>query len=237
MDLKNLQPKVRHLEEMKEVLFDQEWAKTAPNLELYYMYRDLSESEADKKEIIDQGLRYDITVMPYLMLGREFNKTAGHDHPLVSGKEISYPEIYQVLAGQVVFLFQDSQEDQIKDVYIVEAKEKDQIIIPPNYEHLIINTSGKEIKTANWVCRQFPANIYKPFRNKHGFSYFALKGESEEINWVKNENYTSIPSLKKIPADRWLDKFKIPVGEEMYQLVKDLSKLDFLKNPQKYSWS
>jgi len=249
MEIKKIKPKIRYLAEMKEVLFDQEWAKTAPNLKLYYMYRDLAENDKDKQVIIEQGFRYDITVLPFVMLGKEFNKTAGHDHPVVPQAEMTYPEIYEVLEGEAIFLFQDSQGDKINDVYIVKARERDKVIIPPNYEHLMINASGKEFKTANWICRDFPSNIYKPFRSKHGFCYYALIEDSEKIkavpsegksygvNWLRNKNYTAIPPLKSLAANLWLEKFGIAQEEEMYHLVKDLSKLDFLKRPEKYSWS
>ena len=71
VDLKDKTPDIRYLNDIKEVLFDQEWAKTAPNYELYYMYRGLQEKD---------NLRYDITVIPPRMLGEEFTKTKGHYH-------------------------------------------------------------------------------------------------------------------------------------------------------------
>lgn len=236
MDLKNLTPKIRHLREMKELLFDQKWAATAPDLELYYMCRDLAANEQDKQKIAEQGLRYDITRIPFIMLGQEYNKTAGHDHPLVPGTDLTYPEIYQVLEGEAIFLLQDSQEDKIKDIQAIEAKKNDQIIVWPNYEHLIINASEQELKTANWICRDFGSNVYLPFRKKHGFAYFALKGKKGEISWVKNENYSQIPDLRFVEANLGLEKFNLDKGQEIYSLVKDLTKLDFLKRPEKYDW-
>jgi glucose-6-phosphate isomerase len=237
MQIEKLKPKIRYLAEMKELLFDQPWTETAPDLKLYYMYRDLAENKKDHQKIEKANLRYDITVIPFIILGREFNKTAGHDHPLVPGTKITYPEIYQVLKGEAIFLIQDSHGDQINDIYAVKARENDKVIIPPNYEHLIINASGKELKTANWVCRDFGSNIYKPFRIKRGFCYYALESPAGEILWQKNHHYQDIPQLKFLSPNLWLDKFKIDQEKDIYQLVKDLNKLDFLKNPQKYDWS
>jgi len=57
-----------------------------------------------------------------------------------------------------------------------------------------------------------------------------------KLNGKKNPNYQSVPELKFIEPNLWLDKFKIDKDEEMYFLIKDLEKLDFLKNPQKYDW-
>ncbi len=76
---------------MKMVLHDQKWVKTAPNIELYYMYRGLKKKN---------GARYDITVIPPKMLGKEFVKTKGHYH---IG---SYGEIYIVLKGKAIYLMQ-----------------------------------------------------------------------------------------------------------------------------------
>ena len=71
IDLKNKKPDVRHLNDMKDVIYDKEWLKSASNLELYYMYRGVEEKD---------GLRYDITIIPSRMLGKEYVKTKGHEH-------------------------------------------------------------------------------------------------------------------------------------------------------------
>jgi len=236
MEINNIQPKIRHLSAMEDVLFNKEFAETNPHLELYYMYRDLAENKQDKEKIKEQKLRYDITVINSVMLGQEYNKTAGHDHPIVPETNITYPEIYEVLEGKAIFLMQDSKENSIKDVYAIKANQGDKIIVPPNYEHIIINASNKKLKTANWVCNDFSSNIYEPFKNKQGFSYYAIKNELNEIKWVKNENYDYIPELKFLSPNLWLEKFGIDKNKNIYSLVEDLNKLDFLKNPQKCNW-
>ncbi len=236
MDITKLTPNIRYLAEMTDVLFDKQWAQNVPDSKLYFMYRDLAMNSKDKQKIKKAELRYDITVMVPTMLGQEYNKTAGHDHPLVPDTNITYPELYQVLSGQVIFLIQDSLNDNVRDVYAIKAIKDDKIVIPPNYEHLMINTTAKEAKTANWICRDFGSNLYKPFRQKHGFSYFALKGENNEIKWTKNPNYQDIPELRFEEPNQWIKKLKIDKKEEIYSLIKNIKKLDFLKKPQDYKW-
>ena len=235
MEINNIQPKIRHLSEMKEVVFDQEFAKTT-DLELYYMYRDLAENEQDRGKIKKHKLRYDITVINPIMLGKEYNKTAGHDHPLVPDTEITYTELYEVLEGEAIFLMQDSQENSIKDVYAIKANKNDKVIVPPNYEHIMINASNEKLKTANWICNDFSSNIYEPFKKRQGFSYYAIKNDSNEIKWIKNKNYIDIPELKFLEPNLWLEQFDIDKNEEIYSLINNLNKLDFLKNPQNYNW-
>jgi glucose-6-phosphate isomerase len=169
-------PDIRFLNDMKEVLSDQAWAKTAPNLELYYMYRGVKR----KGE-----LRYDLTVIPPQMLGKEFVKTQGHDH------SDAYGEVYIVLKGKAIFLVQNYANGKVKDVYAVKAKKGDVVPIPPHYSHVTINPSLTEtLKEANWVSEKCQ-NLYKDFLEKHGACYYFTEG-----GWTKNERYGIVPKLR-----------------------------------------
>ena len=51
-------PAVRILEEMKEVVFDKNFLASANmDMELYYMFRDVSKDEEDARKIKEKGLR------------------------------------------------------------------------------------------------------------------------------------------------------------------------------------
>ncbi|MFZ5559841.1 MAG: glucose-6-phosphate isomerase family protein [Patescibacteria group bacterium] len=237
MDISKLKPQIRDLEDIKDVIYDREWLKKAKNFELYYMYRDLAENELDRMKIMDSDLRYDITIILPLMLGKEFNKTLGHDHPIVPGTSITYPELYEVLEGEAIFLLQDSKDEEIKDVFAIKAKKGDKAIMLPNYEHLIINPLDKQLKICNWICRSFASNIYKPFRARHGFCYYAIKDPSTKlgVNWIKNEEYESIDPLRFEEPNNFYG-FDLKKDEPIYKLVNNLEKLEFLVEPQKYEW-
>jgi glucose-6-phosphate isomerase len=234
MNLNKLKPDIRYLEDMKSVIYDKEWLKTAPNLELYYMYRDLAENENDFAKIIKNNLRYDITILKPQKLGKEFSKTLGHDHPIVPGTSITYPELYEVLEGKAIFILQDSDGDKVKNIVVVRANKGDKIIIPPNCEHLFMNIGKTDLKVCNWISRSFSTHIYKPFKLKHGFSYYALKGFLK-IKWIKNQNYISMPDIKFENPNKFY-KFYIQKDQPIYNLLQQPSKLDFLKNPEKYQW-
>jgi len=175
MAIKQIKPQIRYLNEMKSVLYDQKWAKTTPNLEVYYMYRGVKEKN---------GLRYDITVIPPQMLDEEFPKTKGHRH------SNQYQEVYQVLEGEVIFLAQKGKKNLIEDVYAIQAKKGGVAIVPPDYEHLLINPSKKKLKIGNWIserCR----NIYDFFERLQGACYYYTKK-----GWIKNKNYGKVPRLR-----------------------------------------
>jgi len=176
-DLTKIQPDVRKLSDMREVIFDKEWLKSADNAELYFMYRGLENNGE---------LRYDITVIPAKMLGKEFNKTKGHFH---IGK---FQEVYTVIEGNAIYLMQKKNgEGKIEDTYFVEAKKGDSIIIPPFYGHITINPSEtNSLKMANWISENCKSD-YSFFVEKQGACYYYTKE-----GWIKNENYKNVPELR-----------------------------------------
>ena len=175
INLKDKTPNIRYLNDIKAVLFDQEWAKTAPNYELYYMYRGLQEKG---------NLVYDITVIPSRMLGEEFVKTKGHYH--IEG----HGELYMVLEGEAFFLMQKEENGKILDVYCVNGKKGDFISVPSLYGHITINNSSQELKMANWVSKDCKPD-YSKIEQKRGACYYYIK-----TGWVKNENYEEVPELR-----------------------------------------
>lgn len=177
MLLNNFPFQTRKLAEMTEVLFDQNWAKNADqNLTLYRMYRGLKEKN---------GLRYDITVIFPLLLGQEYNKTFGHSH--------ACQESYEILEGEAIFLLQEAKNGIIGSIRAIFAKPGDKIPIPANCKHLTINASDQILKLANWTDIGFQSD-YESVRKKHGFGYYAVKGENG-LAWIKNPHYKQVPEL------------------------------------------
>lgn len=178
VNLENIKPDIRYLDDMKDVIYDKEWAEIAPNLELYYMYRKLKEKD---------GLKYDITIIPAQMLGKEFTKTKGHEH---LG---SYPEIYIVIEGEAIYLMQKhskENKDIIEDVFAIKAKKGDVAIIPSYYAHITINPSNQDLKMADWMALEAKSD-YEPIQKMQGACYFYTTD-----GWIKNENYKRVPELR-----------------------------------------
>ncbi len=226
---KRVKPSVRMLFDMKDVIYDREWLGRANNAELYYMYRELSLSKNDALTMKEHNLRYDITVIPPRMLGCEFVKTAGHYHPKVTGTDITFSEIYEVLSGEAQYLLQKPEDNQIKDVILIKASAGDKVIIPPGYGHLTINASNKVLKMANWVARDFES-VYSPIKEKGGGAYFIL-----DNGFVKNPRYDSVPEIRLIKPSGFRE-LGLQKSREMYGLVRDIKNLEFLTKPQEYGW-
>lgn len=187
IDLNSKTPDVRYLDEVRMVMADQDFAKTAENSELYYMYRKLE---------VKDGLRYDVTVIPPRMFGNEFVKTKGHIHAGF------YGEVYMVLEGEGIYFAQLGDENEIKDVFAVHGKKGDVIIIPAGYGHVTINPGKEQLKTANWIAEHDKGDFSMFEKNQGGCYYYVAPG-----NWVKNEHYKNVPPLrfeeplKEVPAD------------------------------------
>ena len=216
-DVEPVKPDVRELEDMRGVLFDK--SAKSPN-ELYYMYRDVCMKE-DRGLIREYNLRYDITVIPPEMLGREFVKTLGHYHPEISGTGLTYPEVYEVLNGKAHYLLQRVEKERVLDAVLIAASEGDKVVVPPNYGHITINPFDTPLVMSNWVCPGF-SSIYEPIWEKKGGAYF----ETDEINnFVPNRNYGKIPGLRKVGA----------VDVEEFGLVKNTPMYtSFLSNPERF---
>ena len=193
INIENLTPEVRRLDDMREVLYNKNFAKNSPNVDVYFMYRKVKH---------ENGLNHNITITPAQMLGLEFAKTKGHVH---IG---NFKEIYTVIDGQAIYLMQKGDSEKIDDVYAVKAEEGESVIIPEGYGHITINPSKTEtLKTGDWTSENCK-NDYSLFEKMQGACYyFILQPGSGQAEWIKNENYKSIPELrfeeplKLIPED------------------------------------
>ena len=113
MEVKKKNPDIRFLYDIKGVVYDKKWFRGAKNFPIYYMYRGLKRNGE---------LRYDITVIPPKMLGKEFVKTKGNRNSK------GYQELYTVLKGKALFFMQKTKGKIIEDAFVMEAKSRNPIL-------------------------------------------------------------------------------------------------------------
>jgi len=104
-----------------------------------------------KKMTLPSGiLRYDLTLI------YPKKQTKGHYH--VNDE----PELYEVISGIANFLIQNRDASQ---TYMVEAQEKDNVIIPIGFSMRTINPSDDKILIiSNWI-KDDVKNDYNAFKN------------------------------------------------------------------------
>jgi len=166
---------IRSAKQLRDVLYDQDWVKKIKDFPVYYVWRGI------KKE---GELRYDITIIPPKMLGKEFPKTKGHEH------KGNFSEIITVLEGEAFYLCQWGKAEKIDKIEVVRAKKGDWVIYPPKNNHLTINPGKKRLVMANWISEK-TQNDFSLFEKFQGAGYYYTKS-----GWVKNKNYKSVPKLR-----------------------------------------
>jgi glucose-6-phosphate isomerase len=219
--LESVEPAVRSLDEMRDVLLD---PYIEGEDELYYMYRDVSQDE-ERKIFKEHNLRYDLTLLKPVALGEEFNKTYGHYHPEVPGTSFTYPEIYEVLYGEAYYILQrvdmEDTKQALREFLVVVADVGDKVIIPPGYGHVTINPSlERPLLMANITADGFKS-VYEPFKKARGAGfYLTTNGE-----WLENQNY----NLGAVKFDMTAAK-----GGELLKLRNEPMYLSCIENPEKF---
>lgn len=187
--------------------------KTDENKPIYYMHRQLE---------CENNIRYDITIIPPLMMGEEYVKTFGHYHP-PANKNGSYTELYEVLEGSAIYLLQKLSNGKVSDVIAIEAKKGDVVPIPPDYGHITINPGSSVLKMANLVSNDFNSE-YREYQNLRGGAYYFLEGKK----WMKNPKYGDLPEIRFLKPSK---KFQSGI----INMLKNPNKLEFLRKPEKYN--
>jgi glucose-6-phosphate isomerase len=224
VDTRNVAPQPRTLREMQSVIFDKEWLRGANvDQSLYFMYRDCVLPE-DQQIARQLEIRYDITVLLPVCLGKEFNKTKGHYHSEYK-PGLCYPELYQVLEGQAHILLQKPSAGTVSEAMVIVAHEGQIVLVPPNYGHITINPTEKTLKMANWVSTRVHS-FYEPFEEKGGGAYRELC----DGQFIPNPRYGALPPLRVVSAHEY-PELGLRHGQPIYELIRIPERLRFLSYP------
>ncbi len=212
------EPDIRYLEDASHVLYDK--PDNAENRPLYYMYRGVS--YAVHQELFRKaGLRYDLTVILPGKIGQEFIKTIGHFHPMKPTGHETYPEYYEVLNGEALYLLQkNSRSGEVEEVKVIAAKKGDRIFIPPGYGHVTINPGDQPLIMSNLIENSFQS-LYEPFAEKHGAAYYYIQLESGKGDFIKNPHYASSISLQLLSAPNQPQPVEAVKEKSLYQAFVD----------------
>jgi len=192
----NGRPMVRRVKDLEPVLYDARSCKDMdPELAAYTVYRTIWAHDDERSILQKHGLRYDLTDMPPLMLGDEYVKTFGHNHP-ICGVAWSHPELFEILEGEARFLIQRYRGEEVVDVSIVVAREGDVVLAPPSCGHVMINASSNRLIVGNLISRHC-LQTYRRFIERRGGAYFLLRGGK----LVRNENYPPLPEVRIVSPE------------------------------------
>jgi len=220
------EPELRMTDDLKGIFARKGCTASGP---LYAMFRDLAKSAADRWWLKENGLRYDITVIPPRIIWGEFVKTKGHYHPKNEAGR-GFPEVYEVLEGTAHYLL---QREDMTDVVLVVATAGDVVVVPPGYGHVTINpATDRVLHMANIVSARFTSD-YSKYVHKKGAAYY----EMADGSWVKNRAYEKVARLRRVEAGRVPTMVK-GLTSPLYRLIARRDPvLEFLNYPEKFSFS
>ncbi len=196
-----IEPRIRKKKEMEPVLLEFD----GQDEDMYYMYRGVFREE-DEDIFKKYRIRHDITVLPNKIIGKEYNKTFGHYHPN------NYPELYEVIRGEAIFLMQDRN---FRSLILVKAKKGDQVLVLPGYGHVTINIGKEPLIMSNLVYWDFQSD-YSVFKEKKGAMIY-LTTEGVKIN----ENYPLDFEVVKLDGKKIFEK-------NLYE--------EFISNPDRFTF-
>lgn len=223
-----VEPKVRLFDDAKQVYLSEE----APESELYYMYRYF-EAVQDVHVFADWDVEYDITAINSGLVGSEYIKTVGHYHSYVPNSTLTYPEVYEVIAGKIEYLLQTKPDMEGNvDVILVEAVAGDKVVVPPGYGHISVNVGDDVAVSSNIQKRDLPASSdYGSFENFKGGALYR-----KNSGWENNPAY-KIRSIKRVaPKEKpdWGLEKDVPL---YHSFVQNPGKFSYITNPKEYDFS
>ncbi len=226
----------RELDALRPVLMDPD--VEGPDV-IYWMYRNCGCPE-DAALGEAYNLRYDISTFRSVMLGPEYMKTSGHYHPQIPGKTEAYPEVYEVLHGQALYVMQivddygaSPEEVVVEDVIMCRVSAGQKIIMPPGYGHVTVNELDEPLLMSNWVSNRF-SSFYGSVEEARGFSWYVVN-DGGKPSYLENKNY-----VQGVPAVRWAEVQEVPElgltwDTPLYRACAEApEKFEFLNDPGSY---
>jgi len=199
---------------------------------LYWMYRYF-EPKKDRKFFDEKGMEYDLTVIKNGSIGGEYIKTVGHYHSNLRGKDVSYPEVYEVLEGKIEYILQTKPDSANKvDVIIVKTEPGDKVVVPPNYGHVSVNTGETVALSSNLQKADLPKGAdYDTFKKTSGAAVYLTE------EGIKNNDNYKIGKIRTVkPKEK--PEFGLTKETSLYSSFKqNPEKFDFLLHPDKYDFS
>jgi glucose-6-phosphate isomerase, archaeal len=184
-----------------------------------------------KPLLYERNLLYGAVTYAAGRLGDEPVRSQGHIHKKARNNKISPPEIYEIWTGKAIIYMQQFAEDQPGKCYAVEAVPGDVVIVPPDWAHATISADPDEELTFGAWCDRNYGFDYDGVRAHNGLAWFPVLNQQNEIEWVRNPNYSESKLIIKKPEN--YTQLGIVSGEPIYtSFEKQPDKFLYVSNPE-----
>lgn len=175
--------------------------------------------EAHRSMLLERNLLFGIVVYAAGRLGREPVRSRGHVHGLRPGRKLTTPEIYEVWSGRGLIYMQESHGDDPGRCYVIEANPGDVVIVPPDWTHAAVNADpDRSMVFGAWCNRDYSFN-YDHIRLHGGPAWYPVFDGDDEIEWLRNKNYTESELVIKEPGD--YSSLGIEKGKSIYRTFEE----------------
>ena len=232
-DVQCEQCSVKMLSQVTALLHNDNISREEVNYRFYMNIMRQSDSNVFKEHGVTNGITI---IMPGTIHG-ECRKNSGHFHQVCEGQRLPYPEAYEILCGEAMFLLQkaenfDAEEElELEDVRVVVLKQGEKLIIPPFYAHCAVNI-GDGIMAFGNLAIPCPLN-YEAIQKKRGFFTYVMK-QNDKLILLPNRAYKKTPDVQIVSAteDATLG---MDFHKPLYRsFIEDPLKFSYLDKPEAY---
>jgi glucose-6-phosphate isomerase len=121
-------------------------------------------------------------------LGLEPVRSQGHVHAVAPHCGWSTPELFEIWQGKSIIYAQEFAEDEPGRCFATEAGVGEQVVIPPNWAHCVINADSQNPLFFIALCERQYGFVYDGVRAHGGLAWFPLL-TPDGISWEPNPRY------------------------------------------------
>ncbi len=180
-------PEFRRLDAIRRSLRDPDCDGPDP---VYSIVMDVGREE-HRQELERRMLLFGVVVYAAGRLGDEPVRSQGHIHTVAPHCGWSTPELFEIWQGRAIVYAQESAGDNPGRCIAITAGPGDQVVVPPNWAHAVINADPfSQVVFGAWCDRQY-GFTYDQVRAHGGLAWFPVFNGNSQIRWESNPSYTT----------------------------------------------
>lgn len=218
-------PEMRRLDDIRRSLRDPGCSGPDP---VYGIVMDIGKL-GDAAELNRRYLLFGAVAYASGLLGEEPVRSQGHVHAVAPHCGWSTPELFEIWEGRAIIYAQEFAGDDPGRSVAVEAGPGDQVVVPPNWAHCVINASPHERMVFGALCERQYGFVYDGVRAHGGLAWFPLL-RNGRMEWQANPRYT--PSSLELRRARPYPELGLTPGMPIYrQFQADPERLQWISEP------
>lgn len=223
-------PEKRRLDDIRRSLRDPQCQGPDP---VYSIVMDVGRDE-HREELQRRMLLFGVVIYAAGRLGEEPVRSQGHIHAIAPHCGWSTPELFEIWGGRAIIYAQEQAEDDPGRCFAIEAGPGDQVVVPPNWAHAVINADpGSRMMFGAWCDRQY-GFLYDGIRAHHGLAWFPIFEEDGSIRWEANQAYE--PSQLSVRKARVYPELGLDADAPIYaQFATDSERVQWVSEPFKFA--